>query len=320
MISYRKYNHLTDYISYKRFAEMNWGKGSYQSSYSFISWLESNPNHCINLAFKDDQVCGCFHEFEAPVINKNEVKFFYSLHDLMVDRDKVSQLGLKLMQDSILQDSPVILSGAIGRISRAYKRLGSHQFQSHWYRKFIFPKSPLNFFFRNDSNVKIIQDSMDFSFMNNKDPESIPNVIKIMSSYNYHDQKSIEFFKWRFMQKDSPLTFFVSDKENKNIIIFSLGLKKIVPFLRIFSIKSSNEKVVEKMLRSVEIFASKLGIPVILYAVTEDNPPPSALGYKPYKEVPKSYIFSRKEKHFEGLIINGFSTDLGFNSITLCKK
>ena len=39
------------------------------------------------------------------------------------------------MQDVILQDNPVILSGAIGRISRAYKRLGSTQFKSHWYRK-----------------------------------------------------------------------------------------------------------------------------------------------------------------------------------------
>ena len=147
MITYRKYNHLTDFIAYKKFAEMNWGKGCHQSKLSFISWLDSNPNHSINLAIKNNQVLGCFHEFKAPVLHKNEVKFFYSLHDLMVDKDKTSQLGLKLMQDSILQDSPVILSGAVGRISRAYKRLGSFQFNSHWYRKFIFPKSPLRFFF-----------------------------------------------------------------------------------------------------------------------------------------------------------------------------
>tara|TARA_Y100000590_G_C15656208_1_gene990723 strand:- start:49 stop:1011 length:963 start_codon:yes stop_codon:yes gene_type:complete len=317
MISYRKYNHLTDYISYKKFAEISWGKGSHQSSYSFISWLDSNPNHTINLAFKDDQVCGCFHEFEAPVLHKNEVKYFYSLHDLMVDRDKVSQLGLKLMQDSILQDSPVILSGALGRIARAYKRLGSYQFQSHWYRKFIFPRSPIKFFFRNHSIVKTIQDSMDFAFINNKEQESIPNIIKIMDSFNYNDQKSMEFFKWRFIQKDSPLTFFVSDEDKKNIILFSLGLKKIVPFLRIFSIKKSDDLVVEKMLKSIEIFASKLGIPVLLYTVTEDNSPPKNLAYKPYKEMPKSYIFSKKEKYYEELIINGFATDLGFNDIIL---
>ncbi len=317
MISYRKYNHLTDYISYKKFAEISWGKGSHQSSCSFISWLDSNPKHTINLAFKDDQVCGCFHEFEAPVLHNNEIKYFYSLHDLMVDRDKVSQLGLKLMQDSILQDSPVILSGALGRIARAYKRLGSYQFQSHWYRKFIFPSSPIKFFFRNDSIVRTIQDSMHFSFINNKEQESIPNIIKIINSFNYNDQKSMEFFKWRFIQKDSPLTFFVSDEDNKNIILFSLGLKKIVPFLRIFSIKKSDDMVIEKMLKSVEIFASKLGIPVLLYTVTEDKSPPKILGYKPYREIPKSYIFSKKEKYYEGLIINGFSTDLGFNDIAL---
>ena len=97
MIIYREYNHLTDFNSYQKFAEINWGKGSYQSSYSYISWLQSNKNHVINLAINNGQVCGCFHQFEAPVITHNEVKFFYSLHDLMVNRDKVSQLGLKLL-------------------------------------------------------------------------------------------------------------------------------------------------------------------------------------------------------------------------------
>ena len=315
MILYRKYNHLTDFNAYKKFAEMNWGKGCHQSKLSFISWLDSNPNHSINLAIKNNQVLGCFHEFKAPVLHKNEVKFFYSLHDLMVDKDKTSQLGLKLMQDSILQDSPVILSGAVGRVSRAYKRLGSYQFKSHWYRKFIFPKSPLRFFFRNQKIVNDIQNSMDFLFINNKDEESISEITKIINAYKYNDEKSMEFFKWRFCHQNSPLTFFVSDKEYRNIIIFSLGLKKFVPFLRIFSIKNTNQNSIKNMLKSVEKFASKLGIPVILYAVTEDIPPPDASGFKPYKEMPKSYVFSKKDKDFQELIINGFSTDIGFNNI-----
>ena len=71
------------------------------------------------------------------------------------------------------------------------------------------------------------------------------------------------------------------------------------------------------MLKSVEKFASKLGIPVILYAVTEDTPPPNYAGFKPYKDMPKSYVFSKKDKDFQELIINGFSTDIGFNNIFL---
>ena len=41
----------------------------------------------------------------------------------MVDKKFGSQIGLKLMQAVIFQDNPAILSGAIGRISRAYKDL-----------------------------------------------------------------------------------------------------------------------------------------------------------------------------------------------------
>ena len=60
-----------------------------------------------------------------------------------------------------------------------------------------------------------------------------------------------------------------------------------------------------------------MGIPVILYAVTEDIPPPKNAGFKLYKDIPKSYVFSKKEKDFKDLVINGFSTDIGFNNILL---
>ena len=120
MIDYRKYDHINDYGLYKSFCEKNFGKNCYQSKIEHIEWLESNQSHFINLAVKDDEILGCFHGFEAPVKVNNEIHTFLSLHDLMVDREKGSQIGLKLMQDGILQDNPVILSGAIGRISRAY--------------------------------------------------------------------------------------------------------------------------------------------------------------------------------------------------------
>ena len=316
MMLYRKYNHSTDYLAYKKFAEKNWGKGCHQSKKSFVSWLISNPDHSINLAINDDEVCGCFHEFLAPVMHNKEVKFFYSLHDLMVNKNKVSQIGFKLMQNSILQDSPVILSGAIGRISRAYKRLGSHQFKSHWYRKFIIPRSPIKFFLMNKNIVNALQDSSEYIFHNNKCEKSIDEIKKIINAYEYNN-KSEDFFKWRFFHEDAPLTFFLSDNEYENIIIFSLGQKKIIPFIRIFSIKKFNENIIKEMLKSLENFASKMGIPVILYAVTEDIPPPKNAGFKLYKDIPKSYVFSKKEKDFKDLVINGFSTDIGFNNILL---
>tara|TARA_B100000780_G_scaffold59732_2_gene38243 strand:- start:1324 stop:2301 length:978 start_codon:yes stop_codon:yes gene_type:complete len=315
MIIYRKYNHNNDYESYKVFCENNFGKNCYQSKIEHIEWLESNPSHFINLAVNNNEILGCFHGFKAPVLLDNNVNIFYSLHDLMVDKEKGSQLGLKLMQEGILQDIPVILSGAIGRISRAYKRLGSIQFKSHWYRKFIITLNPFKFFFLNNNKLKHIQSSINYNLINNKE-EGISHLSKsLIDLYKYNNDFSEKYFKWRFFQKDSPLTFFMSDDRTENMIIFSLGLRRVIPFLRIISVRKKDDDVLISMLRSVETFASKAGIPVILYSITEDSPPPKELNYNAYKEVPNSYIYSKKIKLPNNISINGFSTDLGFDSI-----
>lgn len=316
MIVYRKYVHENDYDSYKIFCEKSFGKNCYQSKLDHIKWLESNPSHFIDVAAIDNKIIGCFHGFKAPVKVDNKTTLFYSLHDLMIDKEKGSQLGLKLMQGGIIQDIPVILSGAVGRISRAYKRLGSLQFKSHWYRKFIIPIKPFKFYFLSKQKIESIQSSMEFNFINNKQTNSQNLITRILDSFKYENESSQSYFKWRFLQKDSPLTFFVSDNSHNNIIIFTLGIRKFIPFLRVISVKNDihNNDIVQEMLKSVEIFASRSGIPVILYSVTEDNPPPKILKYNKYKNSPNSYIFSKKNKLTENIYINGFSTDLGFDS------
>ena len=35
----------------------------------------------------DDEILGCFHGFHAPVKIDKKTDYFYSLHDLMVDKD-----------------------------------------------------------------------------------------------------------------------------------------------------------------------------------------------------------------------------------------
>ena len=315
MIIYRKYNHENDYDLYKSFCEKNFGKNCYQSKIEHINWLESNKSHFINLAVKENEILGCFHGFEAPVRINNETHIFCSLHDLMVDRAKGSQIGLKLMQEGILQDNPVILSGAIGRISRAYKRLGSTQFQSHWYRKFIFPCNPLRFFFLKDQFIKSVQNEMKFNFISNKDKNSKTQIRSVINSYKYDDDFSEKFFEWRLFQSDSPLTFFAFDDSFKNVIVFTLGLRGRIPFLRIMSVIKDSDKILTDLLKSIERFASKIGIPVILYSVTEDIPPPKNLKYNKYKDMPNSFVYSNKKNLLDNFFISGFSTDLGFDSL-----
>ena len=157
---------------------------------------------------------------------------------------------------------------------------------------------------------------MVFNFINNKQSNSQNLITPILDSFKYENKSSQSYFKWRFLQKDSPLTFFVSDNNHNNVIIFSLGIRKLIPFLRVISVKNDchNDDIICEMLKSVETFASRSGIPVILYSITEDNPPPKILKYNKYKNFPKSYIFSKKNKLIGNISINGFATDLGFDS------
>tara|TARA_B100001173_G_C16030285_1_gene566414 strand:- start:5878 stop:6858 length:981 start_codon:yes stop_codon:yes gene_type:complete len=316
MIVYRKYNHKYDYDSYKNFCEKNFGKNCYQSKLEHIEWLESNPLHSIDIAAIDNKIIGCFHGFKAPVNVNNKTSLFLSLHDLMIDKEEGSQLGLKLMQGGILQDIPVILNGAVGRISRAYKRLGSLQFKSQWYRKFIITLKPFKFYFLTKQLIKYIQDSMEFNFVNNKDSNSVELISSILDAFKYENEYLQSYFEWRFFQANSPLTFFVYDNDIDNVVIFSLGIRKFIPFLRVISVKnnSHDDDIIYKMLKSIEKFASSCGVPVILYSITEDHPPPKKLKYNKYKNYPNSYIFAKKNKVPNNVSINGFATDLGFDS------
>jgi len=310
MIIYRKYKD-EDFKEYKIFCQRNWGKHCHQSKLEHIKWLQSNPSHFINIAVDDDKILGCFHGFHAPVKISEKTEYFYSLHDLMVDKDHRSGIGLKLMQNSIFQDRPVILSGVLEEVSKAYSSLGSKKFKSHWYRKFIFPKYLPNYYLINFQKVQSLQKINKFNLVNNKEELSRIKIEEILESYNYSNLIT-KYYEWRFFHKLSPLTFFMS--HNKNIILFSLGRKRFVSFLRIISVQKSDDEVFIQMLKALEKFSSLIGASFILYTITEDIPPPKQLNYKIYKKIPNSFLYSKEKNNFYNVYVNGFSTDTGFES------
>jgi hypothetical protein len=309
-LEYRSYRD-SDLNQYKLFCERNFGKSNYQSNPKHIDWLRSNPTHFFNIVKNNNKILGCFHGFQAPVKIDNQIKYFFSLHDLMVDKDHRSGIGLKLMQKSIFQTRPVILSGAKGRVSRAYKRLGSTKFESQWYKKFILPKYIFNYHLMNFDKICVLQGKSKFKIFNNKEINSKIFIEEGLALYNYSNNEE-EYFHWRFLDYLSPLTFFMI--EDNNIIIFSIGYKKKIPFMRIFSIYKTNDKVFTLMLKSIEKFASSIGILLILYSITENVIPPRDLKYKKYQKIPDSYFYSLKKYDFSNIIVNGFSTDTGFES------
>lgn len=310
-LEYRSYKD-SDLNQYKLFCERNFGKSNYQSNPKHIDWLRSNPTHFFNIVKSSNKILGCFHGFHAPVKIDGQINYFFSLHDLMVDKDHRSGIGLKLMQKSIFQTRPVILSGAEGRISRAYKRIGSTKFESQWYRKFILPKYIFNYHLMNFDKICALQGKSKFKIVNNKEVNSKIFIEEGLALYDYSNNDE-KYFHWRFFDYSSPLTFFMI--EDYNIIIFSIGYKTI-PFMRIFSIYETNQEVVSLMMKSIEKFASSIGILLILYSITENVIPSRDLNYKKYKKIPDSYLYSLKKYDFSNIIVNGFSTDTGFESYT----
>ena len=308
-----------DYKAYLLFCQRNF-RNTYQKKIEHIQWLKSHTNHFFNIIEDDNKILGCFHGFLAPVKVDNQVEYFYSLHDLMVDKDHRDGLGLSMIQKSIFQDKPVILSGALGRVSQAYKNLGSVKINSQWFRKFIIPKNIFGFYLSSLNKVNRLANKSMFIFCNNKDPQSSRHIIKILDTFEY-DEATSNYFNWRFFHKSSPITFFVSDKKYENIVIFSVGTRKKIPFLRIFCVRKGDESTFAQILNDIEVFASSIGIPVVLYSTAENIAPPDQSNFKPYADAPDSYWFCKNKKTYvnSGVEINGFSVDTGFEGYYFSK-
>jgi len=318
MSNFRSYTDR-DYEAYLLFCQRNF-RNTYQKKIEHIHWLRSHPNNFFNIIEVDNKVLGCFHGFLAPVKVDNQVEYFYSLHDLMVDKDHRDGLGLSMIQKSIFQDKPVILSGALGRVSRAYKSFGSKKVYSQWFRKFIIPKNIISFYFSSLDKISRLEKRSGFIFCNNKNSESFSHINKILESFNY-DSMTSDYFNWRFFHKSSPITFFMSDNTYENIVIFSVGTRRKIPFLRIFCVRKNNNSIFAQILKDIEAFSSSMGIPIILYSTAENIAPPDQSNFKRYNDAPDSYWFYKdKQKYANSAVeINGFSVDTGFEGYFFSK-
>ncbi len=310
-IEYRNYQY-SDYESYATFCEDNFGKNSYQINRSYLEWLYDEPGSSFLVAVIEDKIIGIMHNFKAPVAISEEYKMVTVLHDLMVD-DKYKGAGLHLIQNGLKSDEYVVLPGALGRISRAYSRLGSKSFNSFWYRKFQFPRS-----FFTSSKIKNLMKYKDLAlkqnllFGHNKEENNdfLDRALKKYHSINFFSG----YFKWRFSSKNAPLTFYVTDPEGQNTVLFVIGKRGLLPYARIFYSHSDNQTLLNNILKFIETITSKIGIPVILYTTFECAPPIS-LRYKIYAEEPISYVYSKNKNHDFVPRVPTFCSDIGFDGL-----
>ena len=310
MIELRDYQ-KTDLEAYLRFSIRNFNSRSYQSNIQFLSWLEKNPSRSLKIALYEGDIIGCSHGYEVPTFSEGKIVNFFVVHDIMTDK-KHRTAGIKLIKDSVLRNQPVLLSGASGKISEMYKKIGATKISSFWYRKGLFPKKLFNkdLILRNERSR--LTDFPDFYIYSNKIPQNRNDIEKFLKEFKLVEEQE-KFLYWRFFEDDAPTNYFLQAKDNSSGLIFSIGKSRFFPIIRVFSISAKNEESKVKLIKCVEKFAKQNGIFVILISLITQDPLPEKLSYKPYNEMPDVYWFSRdKTKSFEP-IIEGLHTDMGFN-------
>jgi len=314
VVEYRKYN-KDDYESYAIFCADNFGKNAHQLNRSYLEWLYDDTSKGFEVAVCEGKIVGMEHNFKAPVLINDEHTIVTVLHDLMVDEGHRGTVGFRLMQDSLKKDDYLVLPGAVGRLSRLYGRLGSKKFESFWYRKFQFP---INIFRsiseRRFSNYKKLATKQNFILGHSKENDGIL-VLKALKKFN--DVACFtSYIEWRFSNKNAPLTFYVTDESGKNTVLFIIGKRGLIPYVRVFYVDSKSESILKKIMILVEKITKKLGIPVILYSSFE-CPPCSGSGYKIYAKLPVSYVYSKDKMDNFVPTVPSFCSDIGFDGLNV---
>ena len=235
MVEYRKYN-SNDLEAYKKFCLNNFGSNKHQPKSSYLDWLYEEEGKSFSIACSGNDIVGIIHNFRAPIIINDKIKVVTVLHDLMVDKDFRGNVGLQLINSALHSDDYTILPGSVGRIARVYSRLGSKQFNSYWYKKYLIPKS---IFFEKKlkyiSKYQALAEKKNLLLGCNKGCHTADFLKKALTNFA-QSAEYVEYFKWRFLKNNAPLTFFVSDASGENTVLFIIGKKGIVPYLRIFYI------------------------------------------------------------------------------------
>ena len=309
-VEYREYRN-EDYSKYKEFCINHFGLSKYQSNKNHLKWLASNKASFFKIATVNDRIIGCIHGYEAPILTNKGMITFIVLHDLAVDKS-FKGIGLKLMRQSIYNDKPVILAHVTQKMAVTYKKIGSIELPSYWARKFLFPYSVFNkkkLVFTINENIKT---KKNIRIINNKDLKHLTNIKNLLNNLYSHKNYN-DFFNWRFIDSNSPLTYFVYDNCMENLAIFSIGFKSFIPFVRIYAVINSNQETYNYLIKEIEIFCKKKGIPIIYFSVVGPDTAQKNIRYKKTKIQPYCGWFSKNSVEFDDVYINGFSTDLAFN-------
>ena len=317
-IDFRKFQ-PDDIKKYQEFCISNFGKTAHQSGRNYVDWLYGDHDRSFDVAVSRHEIVGIEHNFKAPILINDKVEIATVLHDLMVSDRFKGRVGFRLMQESLKADKYLVLPGSVGRLSRAYGRLGSKKIASHWYRKFQLPRSVPRPVHKNRllRFEKLAQES-GLLFGHNKDGSGADKFSFGLGRYaacmKFHD-----FLDWRFLHDKAPLTFSVRDFAFENAVLFVLGRKGKIPYARMFYVMRSDASVYLSIVQFIERFAASVGIPVVLHSSLECDPPKN-IGYRIYKSQPVSYVYSNDNKaHFDARVPT-FCTDIGFDGLNIIKE
>lgn len=297
---------------YSRFCKKNISFLNYHSKPTHIAWLRDYRESFFKVAINNNKIVGCLHGYRSPLILDGKTEMAMNLHNLYSDPDYKGS-GMKLLMETIREEDLKILAHATGKLAIAYEKIGSIKIESTWAKKFIIPNKIF-------SSKQIRNDSLYDKFLlkglnilSNKNLKERSTLLGVLKNLELFDNDiTDDFIEWRFFHKFSPITYTVQEPKTESSLLFSIGKKNFIPFVRVFSLQLKESENPKNLLDCVESIAASYGIPIVIVSITSDVDL-MQYNYKPYKNMPEAFCHS-SSRRITDCKIDGISTDVAFNS------
>ena len=330
--------------SYKAFARAQFGPMAYQAEESFLTWLywENPLGACwaedFPIAVTDEgTVVACVHTMKLPWCVGGEIRTVAAAHNLMVAPAYRTGIGLTILMSNLKARRNLLVPGIVAPLDYMYRRLGSQEVKSVWYRKVLRPlKGMVQFSLKKifKRNTRPRYFDKEFARANGNEGqivlETAPNdelIHQLVIALNQHYQEhtapywNCSLLKWRFFHTHGPrhlLVYVAECQPINNFLIVSLGPRNGLIVGRIVAAVATSVQNLSKLVNQCERAIKRNGGSVLLTYCADPGLEAkfSKLGWHQIPNAPSTFIYhENRTERFESCAFMGFAGDLGFEAI-----
>lgn len=325
------------YDAYATFANACWGRGCYQASPRYLSWLLSAPRDPaahpddVLLAMAGERVVGCIQRLRVPWrTEQGEMETVTALHNWAVDEAYRKGVGLLLLTRAMRGDPHAFISSAVGELGLVYRKLRCQEVQASWYRKVLRPiRGGLRLAVARVSGVVRDASTIRLQFAKASRAagwrgtlEPTPGDVALMVNGTADQAASTrpawseDSFRWRFLHPDGPLHAFAFPSDHEFMALaFELRMGLAIARIIEMQIEASAAR---RTVRTLWKVLRRSGVDVLLTYSADPrvNEALHASGWRPRaKAQPSFFHHARGKAPFAKLAFNGSGADFGFETM-----